>query len=374
MRNEQLHSKILGLVSLIGLMGLWGCSSDETAAPALTTVELISYVADYEDATKANGPATRAWTPPTGYLPYGEDDKVIGIAFTQDGKEPKTGNFFKSSGKWLANIDEIKSSGSYFLYGYIPHLSGMSMTITDRDGANANYSSGAKVTLQNVPAIMPNDLCVTIGAKQGTDKETVTGLRMGDFGYTANGASNYVFLLFDHLYAALRIDMKVYGEYNKLRTIVLKSLSMKTQTGETTSHEKTAIAIDLKATDDSNPEQSPIQSITYTPQGEVISEPMEFWSSTGETLTTEFSTHVGHFMPTGITKLILTSTYDVYDKKGNLLRQDCKATNTMLLSDLLTDQTTTRRGCRYTVRMTIHPTYLYVLSDPDLNNPTVSVE
>lgn len=373
MKNEQLHSKILGLVSLIGLMGLWGCSSDEATAPALTTVELTSYVADYEDATKANGPVNRAWTPPTGYSLYGEDDKSIGIAFTQDGQEPKTGNFFKSSGKWLANIEDI-STGSYYLYGYLPHLSGMSMTITDRNGANANYSSGAKVTLQNVPAIMPNDLCVTIGAKNGTGKETVTGLRMGDFGYTANGSSNYVFLLFDHLYAALRIDMKVYGEYNKLRTIVLKSLSMKTQTGETTSHEKTAIAIDLKATDDSNPEQSPIQSITYTPQGEVISEPMEFWSSTGETLTTEFSTHVGHFMPTGITKLILTSTYDVYDKKGNLLRQDCKATNTMLLSDLLTDQTTTRRGCRYTVRMTIHPTYLYVLSDPDLNNPTVSVE
>ena len=368
MKSEQLHSKILGLVSLIGLMGLWGCSSDEAAVPALTTVELTSYVTDYEDATN-NGSVTRAWTPPTGYSLYGEDDKVLGIAFTQDEQEPKTGNFFKSSGKWLANINEI-SSGDYYLYGYIPHLSGMSMTITDRDGTNANYSSGAKLTLQNVPAIMPNDLCVTIGAKQGTDKETVTGLRMGDFGYTASGSNNYVFLLFDHLYAALRIDMKVYGEYNTLRTIVLKSLSMKTQVGETTSREKTEIAIDLKATDGSI---SPIESITFTPQGDVISEPMEFWSSTGETLTTEFSPHIGHFMPTGITKLILTSTYDVYDKKGNLLRQDCKATNTMVLKELLTDQTTTRRGCRYTVRMTIQPTYLYVLSDPDLDNPTVVV-
>ena len=56
MKNEELHSKILGLVSLIGLMGLWGCSSDETATPmaGTATVELQSYVTEYEEANGTN--------------------------------------------------------------------------------------------------------------------------------------------------------------------------------------------------------------------------------------------------------------------------------------------------------------------------------
>ena len=68
------------------------------------------------------------------------------------------------------------------------------------------------------------------------------------------------------------------------------------------------------------------------------------------------------------------STYKyTYDKNGNLIRQDCKATNTMVLEDLLREQTVTERGKRYTINMTIQPTYLYMLSEPDLNNPTVTI-
>jgi hypothetical protein len=79
-------------------------------------------------------------------------------------------------------------------------------------------------------------------------------------------------------------------------------------------------------------------------------------------------------MPQGVSTLILTSLYDVYDTKGNLIRKDCKATNTMELKDLLTEQTEAKRGWRYQVNLNINPTYLYVLSEPDLDNPTVTVE
>ena len=79
-------------------------------------------------------------------------------------------------------------------------------------------------------------------------------------------------------------------------------------------------------------------------------------------------------MPHNISTLVLTSVYDVYDRKGHLTRENCSATNTMALSDLFTEQATTQRGKRYTVNLTIQPTYLYVLSDPDLDNPTVVVD
>jgi len=46
----------------------------------------------------------------------------------------------------------------------------------------------------------------------------------------------------------------------------------------------------------------------------------------------------------------------------------------MLLSELLSGQTVSKRGWKYAVNLTINPTYLYMLSDPDLDNPTVVVE
>ena len=360
------------LIGLIGLIGLMGCSkAEEEQLSNDTTIEVMSYVAGFEENTFA----TRSWVPPTPYELYGETDKAIGIAFTKDnGDVPKLGHFFASSGKWRTNIDDIEANTTYYLYGYVPHFGGISMSITTPTfiSANANYSAGAIVTLNDVPAVMPSDLCVVIGAKAGTDKETVTGLRRGDFAYVASASAddNYVFLLFDHLYAALRIRMRVHDDYAALRTIKLKSLSLKTYAGETTSSQKTNIEVSLEATDGSNP----IHDITYAPSGGEITEPLEFWSSEGELLTTAFKSFVGHFMPDGITTLVLTSVYDVYDTQGNLIRKDCKATNTMKLSELLTGQVTTRRGSRYTINMTIKPTYLYMLSEPDLNNPTVTVE
>ena len=89
---------------------------------------------------------------------------------------------------------------------------------------------------------------------------------------------------------------------------------MNTQAGETKTTKKTTITIKLKANDGSS---SPIETLTFTPTGEEIDGGLEFWSDdAGHELTTDLQPFIGHFMPSGITKLILTSTYDVYDTKG----------------------------------------------------------
>ena len=404
----------IGLMGLMGLMslGLTGCSSDDKeeqgGAPLGTIIpEVASYVSEFEDANgtnktnranEANGAnganeanwtnrTNRAWEVPTGYVAYEDGIQPIGIAFTKDTEAPMVGSFFYSSGKWRTNLDDIKAT-DYYLYGYIPYLPAIRYSIMDIDpetgGANDKYSTGAIMTLENVPTVVPHDLCVVIGAKHGTDKETVEGLRRGDFKYTAktttgeDSKGNYVFLLFDHLYAALRVRMKVYADYAALRTIKLKSLQLSTQAGETTSKAHNTITITLEANAGT---ASPISGISYVQTGDPIDtgdkDGIEFWkseTSVGETLITDFKEFTGNFMPSGISTLILTSVYDVYDTKGNLIREDCKATNTMFLKELLTGQETTQRGKRYTVNMIIQPTFLYMLSEPDLDNPTVSVE
>ena len=79
-------------------------------------------------------------------------------------------------------------------------------------------------------------------------------LFMRDFSFTAKqgtDSKDYVFLLFDHLYAALRVRMRVHSDYSKLRTIKLKSLQLDTQAGEQKTTKKTTITIKLKANDGS---------------------------------------------------------------------------------------------------------------------------
>ena len=395
---------VRGLVVLMSLMWLIGltvsCSNDEETANGQTeapevpvgdapVAEVRSFVTFFDEYIAQ----TRAWSPPSGFAAYENGDQPIGIAFTNDGEDPIIGTFYKSGGKWHFNVADPSKSveditgGTYYLYGYIPNIDIKNLSVTDLEGNKAKFSEGAKVVLTNMPNALGKDLCVVIGAKEGQDADHDKGLRQGDFSYRATAIEknsgepdgNYVFLLFDHLYAALSIYMKVDADYANLRTIKLKRLELSTMKGESATSQKTTITIDLKATEDGS--VSPIQSITYTPQGGSAGSGHEFWSSAaGEELETDYNSapFTGYFMPDDITTLVLTSEYDVYDKETpepNLIRKGCKATNTLVLRDLMGPYFSgTERGYKYTLRMTIQPTYLYVLSDPDLDNPTVTVE
>ncbi len=400
-------SLLIGLMVLMSLFVV-SCSTEDAddlgaANPAGVPIGGVKGYASYFDENLLQTRAGDALKK-KGYEDYEGGDKTVAFALTQDGQTPKKGHLFKVEDEWRTNIGAI-DAGDYYLYGFIPNLSVIKFNITDRAGNDANYSTGAKIVLNDVPTVVDNDLCVVVGAKQGYDKDhdgssaytDVNGngvydegidtrldtLRLGDFKYKASaitgsgGTDNYIFLLLDHLYAAIRVNMKVYADYAALRTIKLKSLQLATKAGGDVSKDKTNITIDLARTSGSDVKESPIQSITFTPAGVPINLAeggMEFWSSaSGHELTTDFQSFIGHFMPNGITTLILTSTYDVYDTQGNKIRENCKATNTAELRELFTGQTETQRGRRYTVNMTIRSTYLYVLSDPDLDNPTVTL-
>ena len=373
MKSEQLHSKLLGLVSLIGLMGLWGCSKDETAEPKAqkgSEVQLMGYVAGYDDFT-------RAWTPPTGFSVFDTGDQTISVFFTKsDAGSYGEEYFYKENGRWKVSLQNNIQAGTYYFYGYMPHDKSINTTVSVLPGGNKTFENGAVVTMRNVPAVSPADFCVIIGAKNGASANedySTTGLKRGDFQYVATGEHNYVYLLFDHLFSALHLKMRVQGTYNNLRTIKLKELKLKTYEGEegsTPSKKKTDITITLTANNAGN---DPITNITFTPSGEDTDAGSVFTSETGFPLNADYQEFTGHFMPQGVTKVNLISTYDVYDKKGNLVRSNCTATNTLNLN-MFSGQTQALRGCRYTISLTINPTYLYMLSEPDLDNPTVQID
>lgn len=383
--------RLLGLVGL-GLLG--GCSGEQAVEPEperqQVTVEMQPYMSGYEDV-----PRSRAWLPPTTPVVYTlvnetEDDK-IGICFTQNGQAPKIGQFFKSSEKWRSNV-EIGSADTYYLYGYAPHTTGMSCEISSSDtpGDNSAYSEGAVLTIKNISAVTVNDVCVLVGAKNGKDdyKEepldfTVTGLQPGQFAYAAETTDpsgdghNFAFLLFDHLFSALRLRFNVNTKYAALRTIKLKELRLQTYTDPTdessVNTQKYNVTVKLNKTLDGS---SPIREITYTPTGRTDVEGTPFFTSEdGEELPDESTAPkeiVAHFMPAGIKKILLTSTYDVYDRKGNLVRENSEAINAISLG-MFSAQTETFRGSRYTITLTVNPTYLYVLSEDELDSPTLVV-
>lgn len=381
MRKEKLHSWILGLMNLMGFMGLMGCSNEDGSQESEpVTMELMSYVTGFEEVSRANNPVTRAWIPPSDYSLYGGSELPISVFFTQaDAGSYEEEFFYKSIGKWRMSKTDL-TSGNYYLYGYVPHEPSIISTVSVL-GEGKTFADGAVLTLRNVPTVSSEDICVVIGAKNGKDDYkadpadySVTGLQRGDFEYVATGGegNNYVYLLFDHLFSALRVRMRVEGTYNNLRTIKLKELRMQTSAGGVPTKKKTQITVTLNKNTDGD---DPVSSVVFAPDassdnsdGAVVE-----WNN-GIELTNEYQPFQGHLMPFGVTDITLVSTYDVYDKQGNKVRENCEAKNTINIADLFSGQTETLRGRRYTINMTINPTYLYVLSEPDLNNPTAEVD
>ena len=356
----------------------------------------------------------RSWAPPSGYFLYGDiydekgnlyvnyansdlTNKSISAFFTINNEEnPYYGQlrYMSTGNKWRLSIRKVApedvAAGDYYVYGFIPSAAADDATIAILSG-ETSYTAGAKLTIKGLRTA-GYDACVIIGAREGFDEDHDGGytdtngnstydegtdirtnrLTAGDFKFklkTGESAKNYLYLLFDHLCSALTIGIKVDGDYNTLRTIKLKQLTLQTATESGMMKEKADVEVDLVA---NTLGLNLISSLNYEPTGDGA--PV-YQSDEGLTLTTSYQSFLSHFLPiTDVTKVVITSTYDVYDKKNNLVRKDCKASNTVRLSDIISYFPGVQRGWKYGINMTVKPTYLYVLSDPDLNNPTVVVE
>ena len=357
---------------------------------------------------------TRSWTPPSGYFLYSEfnDDhgntyqnfasndltrKSINVFFTratgdeptpvapEDPTYPRYANYpyhgrlsYKSSTeKWQLSIRKVKPelvlAGDYYVYGFTPSAAADDAVIERLPEPDGDFKNGAKLTIKGLRTA-GYDACVIIGAKEGPDIDHDNGLVAGDFKFdlkTGESVKNYLYLLFDHLGSALSISIKVDGTYNTLRTIKLKQLSLQTATETGLMAEKADVEVTLNHNDMGT---NPITTLTYTPTGTSGTGTPVFQTDDGLTLTTGYKSFLSHFLPiSGVTKVVINCTYDIYDKKGNLIRQDSKATNTIRLADIIPYFPGVQRGWKYGINMTVVPTYLYMLSEPDLEDPRMVV-
>ena len=390
---------------------LTSCSDDsgETQSGGRVSLEARFCSTAYEESEAGNmsrtgltgqeGFLTRSdddpWTPPGSYVTYDGLNgrfynqkslvkKSIDAFFTQDGQTSMEGTFSYSNSdqSWHLNMD--LETATYFLYGYIPKEDSTSATILP----NVSFSNGAVLTINELNTVTPSDVCVIIGAQNGTaqnnDANASGRLRAGHFAVStkatskdapAAAGSNYIFLLFDHLYSSLRFRFSVDAVYAGLRTIKLRQLEL-TATDDSGNSIKAKHNVTITLLKNDSGTSPIVGEVSFTPVLASTAVPYvplfdgETELPVAPTLPTEF---MGCFVPGNNYYFKIRSTYDVYDTKGNLIREGCQADNAINLREKFGGDLTVMRGQCYSFDITVQPTYLYVLSDPDLNDPTVTI-
>ena len=334
-RIHRYHQTVLLLIMAAVL--LTACSSDSSEsqviskgdAPIDHVVHLQSYAPGYmETATTRSAPI--------GYSDYLLDkvtEMGIYVVLPEDYTAPN-----------VPAEQQIKYDGA------LPKLTGMNSTLAK------TTANEATLTITGMKPITTDDICIITGVK-----ESETGLKEGSFSWyqAVTNDDYYIYMLLNHLYASVLFRMKINEDYAQLRTIKLKSMTLST--------DKESVSAAISLTHNTTG-AIPITDVDYTATGSSSSKVAIFSDEEGKALdkTTPLTINAC-FAPTLSSDLTLVSTYDVYDRKGNLIREGCSATNK--IPDLEAS-----RGQRVQLNLTVNPTYLYVLSDPDLDNPTVKVK
>ena len=371
MKHKCLHIiKIAFGIATVLFLG--GCSSDDsTHEPLETPMRELHFMLgsyNYQDVT----PETSRRALPEGYVLYSEltpkiplDGASLRCFMTKDTEVKFNGNVTYNSGAWVSKIP--LDEGTYYVYGLMPGSEAGKVKLTP---ITSNFANGATMEIQGLNPVTSSDVCTIVGVKGSTTAAGFANvdIKQGAFAYDAQNDGTFIYLLIDHLYAALQLNMNISPEYNALRTIKLTKLTLKSN----------SVTKTYKVTATMTPSETNTLGVTYddtTQDGKEI----ELYNGKGkgensqdieqELEVDDYLQFLACTLPLSTnTQFEMETTYNVYDRKGNLIRKNCTAKNVL---NLPTGGLT--RGQKYTFNLTVNPTYLYVLSDPDLDNPTITV-
>ena len=345
-RKEHICSVMLIALLLIVVGGLLtSCSNDDTQESKSTSLQIMGF--------------TRSGDPTQSYEGKGDYSPIN--LFLVDGETQKQGSARYNGSEWRISgftNEDIGTSHTYSLYGFAPaEAIGSSLTV----GAE-----NTTLTLTGLPAVNAKDVCFIVGLQRTENQDTPKGSwddYEGNFSFTTGSTAetkNLLYLLMDHVYASVCFTMAIDEEYAALRSIKIKKMELRSTQNTTTA------TITLTP---NNTGADPVQSVTYSSATGSSSSATFFESKVGDELTT-FDTDKAKeytccFLPGLSNALTLVTTYDVYDRKGNKIDERTASNKLPALTAL--------RGDRVTINLTVAPTYLGVLSDPDLDNPTITI-
>lgn len=320
-------------VTLVLLMA--GCTSDFDEFETGVKVEFTTpYLQDMEIQTKA----------PSGYGSTIQGSTTMGV-FVSGMQNESTVTYNGSSWESSLKLDPA----AYNIYSYIPKRNGVTF-------------SGNVITFTNVPFIMAEEILLSSGAvaetvtKNDTPTDKTGSLVKNEYSINVEShedTKNYVTFMMDRVMAKVNLNFKVHEKYCKIRTIKIKEVTLKPAAGN---YQSVNIACTMNENDEIKYEMSPgsavdnIVGFSITDDGLVLND------------TSEKSAGVFYSVPGVQNSVVMTVTYDVYDKAGTLVRADQTVTNSSIR---LINTGTLERAKEYTLNVNIVPTYLYSLSDTD---------
>lgn len=321
------------LVVLVLLMA--GCTSEFDEFETGVKVEFTTpYLQDMEIQTKA----------PSGYGSTIQGSTTMGV-FVSDMQNESTVTYNGSSWESSLKLDPA----TYNIYSYIPKRNGV--TFSDN-----------VITFTNVPFIMAEEILLSSGAvaetvtKDETPSDKTGSLVKNSYSIkveSAEDTKNYVTFMMDRVMAKVILNFKVHENYSKIRTIKIKEVTLKPAAGD---YQSVNIACTMNDGSEISYSRSPgsavdnIVSFSITDDGLVLDN------------TSAKSAGVFYSVPGVQNSVVMTVTYDVYDKAGTLVRENQTVTNSSIK---LIDTGTLERAKEYTLNVNIVPTYLYSLSDTD---------
>lgn len=314
-----------------------------------------------------------------------DDDYVIPegaklwLALTSGIDVASTGTYrYNSSSTWdpfpAAKVWETQS---YYLYGALFPSDNAACSVT----TTTVFSQDAVLSINGVEPVAKsgNDPLVIVGVQGVTDPETTWGVTEGHFEYVGQkveGQDN-VHLLLDHLFTALSFSFSIDADYAKLRTIKLKkieltsnltkklNLTINLTTGNSGVTPITSVTA-TAGTDDASTTTSPVVLFDVSVDNDESNNDGVDISTLGSGTAAAQAISASCFFPSVISNLSIVCTYDVYDKASQLLGTR-KAVNS------LSSVTSGTRGEIKNINLKVVPTYLYILSDNDLDNPTIQI-
>lgn len=295
----------------------------------------------------------------------GADCPVIKALLTSASDKLQIGTFTYSGTGWESTLS-VKEERQYYLYGFMPKSIDENKPAADSVAftkpEDVDFSEGIDMTFKNLPAITNTDICVVIGVQRlESENAAPANVKEGDFSYLSGiVGKNYVNLLMGHLYAGLELQFKIGSDYAQLRSIRLKEIKLKyanSQVNATVKLRKDKGIDEATFTDASGSEQEmTILSTETVLDKNYINSPLVI-------------PNVAYCYPSIFgqqASLSITTKYDVYDRKVNLGERT--SVNTLRI-----EAAALKPGQKKAVILTVQPTYLYVLSDNDLDNPVITI-
>ena len=381
----------LPLLVAIGILLLASCrneTDDSVGNTPQSAVELVPLLSPYRDVQE---PTSRAdGMLPEGYLSYDElypttmpPNKTIGIFLTPD-RSTSLGTFIyegKVDGisNWKSTIT-VEQGKQYYIYGFMPREDADGASITSIGG---NYANGAVLEIERYKTLTTADASVVVGVRNATAAEKISGplspIKLGAFSYLGmEEGDNRIFVLLKHIFAAVHVKAFIGPKYHKLRSIKITGVDLVAYNIPAT----VDITIRLEANDEGN---DPVTETIYAPSVTQTTRTATLFPYEG---VTEYDIpekasdpnpegFLACFMPiipdpSQPLTFALRTTYNVYDSKGTLIREGCVAEN-KIDHTKVPGLDAIKAGDLFTVNLEVEPDYLYVLSDPDLDNPTIQL-